>query len=31
LLSFGFLEKDFDVNAWVDRRPLGGVFKAAAE
>ncbi|MCK1274706.1 ABC transporter substrate-binding protein [Bradyrhizobium sp. 61] len=31
LLSFGFLEKDFDVNAWVDRRPLEGVFKAAAE
>jgi ABC-type nitrate/sulfonate/bicarbonate transport system substrate-binding protein len=31
LLSFGFLEKDFEVNAWVDRRPLEGVFKAAAE
>jgi ABC-type nitrate/sulfonate/bicarbonate transport system substrate-binding protein len=30
LLSFGFLDHDFDVNAWVDRRPLDNLIKTAA-
>jgi hypothetical protein len=31
VLSFGFLQDDFDVNEWIDRGPLEGVFKAATE
>lgn len=31
LLSFGFLDADFEVTAWVDRRPLESPIKAAAE
>ncbi|MFN5453121.1 ABC transporter substrate-binding protein [Bradyrhizobium sp.] len=31
LLSFGFLDHDFDVTNWVDRRPLESLIKVAAE
>jgi ABC-type nitrate/sulfonate/bicarbonate transport system substrate-binding protein len=31
LLSFGFLDRDFDVNEWVDRRPFDSLIKEAAE